>query len=61
MVFPTSVARPIATASICPECRLLEQTSEKQSIDATQIEFLTNPKPFTPDGRALSGKWQQEF
>jgi hypothetical protein len=49
-------ASPMATALTCPYCPLAKQKRANRAIDTSQIEFLTDPKPFVADGRTI--EWQ---
>jgi hypothetical protein len=49
-------ASPTSTAIICPYCSLTNQKSANKPFDTGQSEFLTDPKPFAPDGRIV--EWQ---
>jgi hypothetical protein len=42
----SSSAKPMATALGCPHCSLTKQQGANGPVDTSQIEFVTEPKPF---------------
>ncbi len=46
----------MATTMNCPYCPATKQKRASRPIDTSQIEFLTDPKPFVSDGRKV--EWQ---
>src|SRR5712692_3456175 len=40
-------------ASACQECPEARQSPDTKHFDSAHFEFLTNPKPYAPDGRIL--------
>jgi hypothetical protein len=49
-------ARPMSTKIECPYCFLAKQKSANKTLDTSQTEFLTDPKPLEANGR--KAEWQ---